>query len=93
MIMQFVKTNGDKITVELDMNTASTLAEALSDAVSVQKYNYKIDDISELSRDINSIIVQAAQELAREMQSRIDVAEYRTQQTYNAAATQKQSVA
>ena len=91
--MEFVKTNGDKITIELDMNTASTLAEALSDAISVQKYNYKIDDISELSRDINSIIVQAAQELAKEMQSRISTAEYRTQQAYNAAATQKQSVA
>lgn len=91
--MKFVKANGDTITVELDMNTASTLAEALSDAISVQKYNYKIDDISELSRDVNSIIMQAAQELANEMQSRISVAEYRTQQTYNAAATQKQSVA
>ena len=87
--MNFVKVEEDKITIELNFTNASCIANALADSIEVQKYNHQADEIAKAATELNMIIAQAAKDLARQLASNADSAEYRISKLHEKIAERR----
>tara|TARA_Y100001937_G_C6977162_1_gene266030 strand:- start:103 stop:399 length:297 start_codon:yes stop_codon:yes gene_type:complete len=77
MIMNFLSNQNGILNVETDLNKLTRLAEAVKDAIPAQDYEYKVNDLEALLKELHKVIVAGAQAIAHDAQVAQELAEYR----------------
>lgn len=77
MIMNFQSHLNGEINLGTDLNTLTKIAEAVRDAIPTQDYEYKVNDLEALLKDIHKLIIASAQSIAHDAEVAKDLVEYR----------------
>ena len=75
--MNFLSNQNGIINVETDLNKLTRYAEAIKDAIPAQDYEYKVNDLEALLRELHKVIVAGAQAIAHDAEVAQELAEYR----------------
>ena len=88
--MIFKSQSKGELLVATDINTLTSLADAIKDAIPTQEYSYMVSELEDLLKEVNKTIVAGAQAIAHEAQVAQELAESREKKaTRNAIETKE----